>query len=220
MSPKDTRENIKLLIIGIGYFAIEVADLASDISNIQVAGFISNTALSKSNSTLLGKPIYFIDDLVDMNEDVHAVSGTVTTKRYIITQQVEELGIKFTSVIHPSARISNMSVIADGSVISAGVLVSTHTQIGRHVVINRGAIIGHHNTIGDHVTISPGANLAGYVKVAQRAYVGMGANVLDRVKIGEQALISAGSLVKEDVPDRTLVEGIPSKIVAQGIDGY
>ncbi len=199
---------------------MEVADLVSDIPSIQVSGFVVSLPPYNPGSMLFGKPIFWVDDLSAMDEDYQAVCGIVTTKRYQFIKQVEQFGIKFTSVIHPSARISRMSIIGEGTVINAGVIVSTHTQIGRHVLLNRGAIIGHHNSIGDYTTISPGANLGGFVTVGERSWVGLGANIIERISIGNQAIISAGSLVKKDVADRTLVEGSPAVVVAQGVDGY
>lgn len=210
----------KLLVLGTGTFAMEVADLVSDIPSIMLSGFVVNLPPYEPGSRLLGKPIYWIDDLSNFAGDYQAVCGIVTTKRYKFIKQVEQFGIKFTSVIHPSSRVSRMSIIGEGTVVNAGVIISTHTQIGRHVLLNRGAIIGHHNSIGDYTTISPGANLGGFVTVGDRSWIGLGANIIERVSIGNQAIISAGSLVKKDVPDKTLVEGSPAKIVAEGVDGF
>ncbi|MFN2177390.1 MAG: acetyltransferase [Anaerolineales bacterium] len=220
MDSKRNEYTTKLLILGTGTFAMEVADIASDIPSMLLSGFVVSLPPYEPGSRLLGKPIYWIDDLSGMDKDYLVVCGIVTTKRHQFIEQVEQLGIKFTSVIHPSARISKMSIIGEGTVVNAGVIVSTHTQIGSHVLLNRGAIIGHHNSIGDYTTISPGANLGGFVTVGERSWVGLGANIIERISIGNQAIISAGSLVKKDVPDKTLVEGCPAEIIAQGIDGF
>jgi sugar O-acyltransferase (sialic acid O-acetyltransferase NeuD family) len=220
MESSQDKDNIKLLILGTGTFAMEVADLVSEIPSIKLSGFVVSLPPYEPGSKLLGKPIYWIDDLPGLDEEYRAVCGIVTTKRYKFINQVEQFGIRFTSVIHPSSRISRMSIVGEGTVVNAGVIVSTHTQIGNHVLLNRGAIIGHHNSIGDFTTISPGANLGGFVTVGERSWVGLGANIIERISIGNQAIISAGSLVKKDVPDKTLVEGSPAEIITHGVDGY
>ena len=220
MESNENKDIIKLLVLGAGTFAMEVADLVSDIPSILLSGFVVSLPPYEPGSRLLGKPIYWIDDLSKFDGDYRAVCGIVTTKRYQFIKQVEQFGIKFTSVIHPSSRVSRMSIIGEGTVVNAGVIISTHTQIGRHVLLNRGAIIGHHNSIGDYTTISPGANLGGFVTVGDRSWIGLGANIIERVSIGNQAIISAGALVKKDVPDKTLVEGSPARIVADGVDGF
>jgi len=165
---------VKLLILGTGTFAMDVADLVSDIPTLEVVGFVASMPPYEPGDTILSKPVYWVDELVQFDESYRAVCALVTTKRYKFTQQVEALGMHFTSVIHPTARVSRMATIGEGCVINAGVQVPTHTQIGRHVVVNRGALLGHHNIIHNHATISPGAVLAGNVTVGQRAWVGVG----------------------------------------------
>jgi sugar O-acyltransferase (sialic acid O-acetyltransferase NeuD family) len=210
---------VKLLILGTGTFAMYVADLVSDLPDIQVVGFVASMPPYEPGSTMLGQPIYWVDELAQFDDSYRAVCALVTTKRIQFVQQVEALGMHFTSIIHPTARVSRMATVGEGTVINAGVQVATHSQIGKHVVINRGALIGHHNVIHDYATISPGANLAGNITVGQRAWIGLGANILEKRTIGEQSIVGAGALVSRDVPDRVKVMGVPARIVEEGIDG-
>jgi sugar O-acyltransferase (sialic acid O-acetyltransferase NeuD family) len=212
-------EPVKLLILGTGTFAMDVADLVSDIPHIEVVGFVASMPPYEPGDTILGKPVYWVDELTKFDDSYRAVCALVTTKRYKFTQQVEEMGIQFTTIIHPTARVSRMAIIGDGCVINAGVQVPTHTEIGRHVVVNRGALLGHHNTIHNHATISPGAVLAGNVTVGERAWVGVGANVLEKRTIGKQSIVGSAALVTRDIPNRVKVMGIPARIVEEGIDG-
>lgn len=209
----------KLLILGTGTFAMDVADLVSDIPDLQVVGFVASMPPYEPGSTMLGLPIYWVDELSRFDDSHRAVCALVTTKRYRFIQQAEALGIRFTRIIHPTARVSRMAKVGVGTIINAGVQVATHTEIGEHVVINRGALIGHHNMIHDYATISPGANLAGDVTVGRRAWVGLGANILEKRTIGEQAIVGAGSLVTHDVADRVKVVGVPARIVEEGVEG-
>ena len=210
---------LKLLILGTGNFAMDVADLVSDMPDIQVVGFVTSILPYESGSMMLGKPIYWVDELSQFDDSYRAVCALGTTKRYRFTQRAEELGLGFTSIVHPTARVSSMATVGLGTVINAGVQVATHSEIGQHVIINRGALIGHHNVIHDHATISPGANLAGNVTIGQRAYVGLGANILEKVTVGEQSIVGAGALVTRDIPKQVKVMGIPTKIVEEGVDG-
>lgn len=209
----------KLLILGTGTFAMDVADLVSDIPDLQVVGFVASMPPYKPGSTLLGQPIYWVDELAHFDDSYRAVCALGTTKRYRFTQQAEALGMRFRSVIHPTARVSRMATIGIGTIINAGVQVATHTQISQHVVINRGALIGHHNIIHDHATISPGANLAGNVTIGRRAWIGLGANILEKRTIGEQSIVGAGALVTHDVANRVKVVGIPARVVEEEVEG-
>ena len=77
-----------------------------------------------------------------------------------------------------------------------------HTDMGYPLTIGAGCTIGHkvmlHGcTIGDN------------------SLIGMGATVLNGARIGKNCLIGAGALITEgkDIPDGSLVMGVPGKVV-------
>lgn len=51
------------------------------------------------------------------------------------------------------------------------------------------------------------------IMIRQKAWLGAGATVLPGVTIGENAIVGAGSVVTKDVPDNTIVAGVPARIV-------
>lgn len=106
-----------------------------------------------------------------------------------------------------------------------------HTKIGRNVFINfdctfldLGGI-----TIEDGVLIAPKVSLlseghplvpeerqslkAGHIHIKKNAWIGANATILQGVTIGENAVVAAGAVVSKDVPDNTVVGGIPAKII-------
>ena len=46
----------------------------------------------------------------------------------------------------------------------------------------------------------------------------MNAMILKGVSIGDGAVIAAGSVVVKDVPARSLVGGVPAKVIRQDVD--
>jgi carbonic anhydrase/acetyltransferase-like protein (isoleucine patch superfamily) len=70
------------------------------------------------------------------------------------------------------------------------------------------------NVIGEEVTIGHRCVLHG-ARVEDRCLIGMGAILLGGSVIGAESLIAAGAVVKEGVvvPPRSLVAGVPGKIV-------
>ena len=212
-------ERVKLLILGTRTLAVEIADVASDVPDVEIAGFVENMDRSRCSETLEGLPILWIDDIATLAQTHFAVCALGTTQRSRFIEQATALGMRFATIIHPSARISRHSTIGEGSVACPGVVVATRTAIGRHVILNRGALIGHHTTVGDYCSIMPGANIAGACAIGEATYVGMGALVLDHHNVGSRSVVAAGSVVTRDIPDNVQVMGLPARIVREQIEG-
>ena len=202
-----------LFILGTGVLAEEFGALAEDME-MSIEAFVENLDREKSGASLCGRPIIWVDELPERAQCICALS---TTKRRAYIEQVRDR-VEFVTLAHPSSSILPRTELGIGTVVSNGVVIGSNTMIGRWVFINRGARIGHHPRIGDYVTVQPGANLAGAIEIGEQTYIGMGAIVLERLKIGKAATIAAGALVRHDVPDHTLVVGVPAEIKKRGTD--
>ncbi|MCR6638077.1 MAG: NeuD/PglB/VioB family sugar acetyltransferase [Sporocytophaga sp.] len=126
---------------------------------------------------------------------------------------VSKIEHAFTSVIHPQAIISKYVSYLDGTIIFQGAIIQAGTTIGKHCIINIGAKIDFECLISDYVNLGPGSIIGGYAKIEEGVTVGAGAIVSPNIEIGKWAVISPGSVVTENVPEYTVVEGIPAKVV-------
>ncbi|EME8112179.1 sugar O-acetyltransferase [Enterococcus faecium] len=106
-----------------------------------------------------------------------------------------------------------------------------HISIGKNVFINRQAMFVDLGGIclEDSVLIGPRVNLITVnhltdpterrglsvkpIHIKKNAWIGAGATILPGVTIGENAIVAANATVTKDVPDNTIVAGIPAKIV-------
>ena len=103
--------------------------------------------------------------------------------------------------------------------------------VGKNVFINFGChfqdqggiYIGDNVLIGSHVvlaTINHGLepeersdNRPSPIHIEKGAWIGSNVTVLPGVTIGEYAAVGAGAVVTKDVPPRTVVGGVPAKII-------
>ncbi|USK92939.1 sugar O-acetyltransferase [Rossellomorea marisflavi] len=104
-------------------------------------------------------------------------------------------------------------------------------SIGKDVFFNtgcsfqdRGGIyIGDGSLIGMNVniaTLNHGLDMktrnttyASPVTIGKNVWIGSGATILPGVTIGDRAVIAAGAVVTKDVPEGTVVAGVPAKVV-------
>ncbi len=92
--------------------------------------------------------------------------------------------------------------------------------IGARTNIQDGTVIhcdtGAPQSIGADCTIGHRATLHG-VTMGDGVLIGMNATILGGARIGDGAVIAAGSVVREgfEVPPRTLVAGVPGKIIRE-----
>lgn len=92
-----------------------------------------------------------------------------------------------------------------------GIVVSQKATIGRNCNISQGVTIGRANR---------GRN-QGYPVLGNNIYIGPGAVIAGSVRIGDNVAIGANCVVTTDIPDNSVVVGIPGKIISQaGAAGY
>jgi len=71
--------------------------------------------------------------------------------------------------------------------------------------------VGHDVVIGDFCVINPVATISGGVTVEDDVLIGTGTNILQNITIKARSTAGAGSLVAKDIPEDTVVVGIPAK---------
>lgn len=126
------------------------------------------------------------------------------------------LGGIFSSTISPLANIGSYDiVIGSGSNILAGVVISNSSIIGKGCIIYFNSIITHDCVVGDFVEISPSVNLLGRSTVGAYSKIGSNATILPDLVIGKNVIVGAGSVVTKDVPDNTMVVGVPAKVLKE-----
>lgn len=112
-----------------------------------------------------------------------------------------------------------------------GIQIPVRTKIGKaffighfgSIVINNYAIIGDNCTIISNTTIGVTyrGKRAGVPIIGDSVYIGPGSRIFGRINIGNNVAIGANAVVNIDIPDNSVVGGVPCKILSMnGSDEY
>lgn len=88
-----------------------------------------------------------------------------------------------------------------------------------HVVLGNGCLVGTHVMVMDcdfHRIEDKEWDTSGLpIVIGEKAWLGNRSIVLKGVTIGHDAVVAAGAVVTHDVPPRTLVAGVPARVVRE-----
>ena len=107
------------------------------------------------------------------------------------------------------------------------VVIGDYTRIGLHNTVIGPVTIGSHVNIAQGVTVTalnhnydkPGIRIDQQgittrpITIGNDVWIGTRAVILPGVTIGSHCVVAAGAVVTTDVPDNTLVAGIPAKTI-------
>jgi acetyltransferase-like isoleucine patch superfamily enzyme len=121
------------------------------------------------------------------------------------------------------SRIGAFVEVQKGAVIGARCKISSHTFICEGVTIENEVFIGH-GVMFTNDRYPRAGNPDGSLqteadwklevtRVKRGASIGSNATVVCGVTIGEGAVVGAGAVVTKDVPDHTIVAGVPARVI-------
>ena len=86
-----------------------------------------------------------------------------------------------------------------------GITIGDGTLIGHNVVL---ATLNHARSPLDRGSMIPAP-----IRIGKNVWIGSNATVLPGVTIGDGAIVAAGAVVTRDVPENTVVGGVPAQII-------
>jgi len=178
-----------------------------------------------------------IFDRLKSGETIH-----LTDPEYFKINEVVTRTLKQSQKLNSSDNIDDVrSVLSDiiGAQIdgSTTIFAPFYTNFGKFTSIGKNVFINHACsfldmggiTIEDEVLIGPKVNLitenhpinpnerrsliAKPIVIKRKAWIGASATILPGVTVGENSIVAAGAVVSKDVPDNTIVGGIPAKFI-------
>ena len=113
--------------------------------------------------------------------------------------------------------------IGEDSTVGTNSVIDGSCKIGRKASIQTGVYVSTYTTVEDNVFLGPCCSLINDLYLAQKKYelkgptikngasIGANSTIFPAITIGEGAVVGAGAVVREDVPSRVVVVGVPAK---------
>jgi len=128
-------------------------------------------------------------------------------------------------------------IISQFSRFLTGIEIHPKAKIGKNLFIDHGmgVVIGETSEIGDDVTIYHNVTLGGvspsinsnkqrnvkrHPTLEDKVVVGSGAQILGPITIGKNSLIGSNAVVTKDVPEKSIMAGIPARRVGDASKGF
>lgn len=211
--PPDLR---RILIVGAGGFGREVLRWARDAWPLdchRIAGFLSADADVLDGCDcgvgIIGAPDSHQPEIGDM----HLLAIGVPYARRRVAESLIARGAGFLTLVHPTAIVAASASIGEGSIICPYAIVSDHASVGRFVALNYHASLGHDASAGDFAVLSPYAALGGDAHVGADVFLGLNSSVGPGVSVGSGSKVSANSASLHDAPEKSLIYGVPGRVV-------
>lgn len=204
----------RLVIVGAGGFAREVAEIARALRPGVILAFVDDAPTDGATRLMTGKGATSLGTIASWRpaptESCVIAIGDPGVRAAIATALAAR-GALFDILVHPDATIAPSATLRPGVIVAPGARVSADVVLGHHVHVDQNVTVGHDTVVGDHARLNPSACLSGAVSVGDGAYVGAAAVVLQGLSLGAGCVVGAGAVVLKDVAPGLTVKGVPAR---------
>ena len=146
---------------------------------------------------------------------LHRIANFFSIAKFdLIARMISQFSRFLTGIeIHPKAKIGDNLFIDHGM----GVVIGETSEIGDNVTIYHNVTLGG---TSPSINSNDQRNSKRHPTLEENVVVGSGAQILGPVTIGKNSLIGANAVVTKDVPEKSIMVGIPAKRIGDASKGF
>jgi sugar O-acyltransferase (sialic acid O-acetyltransferase NeuD family) len=207
-----------MVIVGAGGFAKEILETFSQRNELDNLFFFDNVSKEIPGTLFNRFPILKTMDEVkkifEKTGDNRFTLGLGNPLfRYKLNKMFSAIGGELTSSISQNTEIGSFgTTIAAGCNILSGTIITNNVTLKTGCLINPGCSISHDSILEEYVQISPGVRITGNCLIDGFSLLGTNSVILPKVTIGKNVVVGAGAVVTKDVPDNSMVMGVPAVV--------
>lgn len=221
-SPLTPHPRAHNLLVGIGVVIDPTAKLGANViihDDVEIGA-----GVTIGHNAILGRP-------PRLTPDSRALPQTARITRIGAGSTVGDVGkVLRGAQIAESVMLGDNIFVREGATIGAGTMIGegcgigAAAEVGRRVRVQSKSIVSPGMLVEDDVFISSfvvaatdntsgrdPAQSNGRVTLRRGCRIGANVSMLPGIEIGEEALVGAGAVVRESVPPRTKVAGVPAR---------
>lgn len=202
----------EIVLIGSGGHASSIIDAATS-QKLKIKALID---IKDCDNSILGIKVYkSISEIPEYQKYEYVVAiGDNSLRKTIVAKSIAEFPeIKFATIIHNTAYISESALISEGTVILGQSFIGPRCRVDKHCIINTGSKIDHDCFLDVYSSTGPGTLLGGNVNIGKGSIVSIGATVRHSLSIGNYSLLGGGSYLNEDIGENMVFYGVPAKFI-------
>ena len=208
-----------IVILGAAFFAREVysmvQDCIADGAKWRFKGFIDDRKNLLDDFPHDGEILGGVHDYKPAPGDIviPALGNPNVRKTYV--DVLLDKGVKFGTLLHPTAYIGTNVEIGYGCVVTQRTILTAGLKIGNFVNIGVLTTLSHGNKVGDFSQFAGYCCITGEVQIGEFVECGCAVSIVPHLTIGDHSQLCTGSVVLRNVKPYEKVLGNPARVIGR-----